>query len=980
MIYLSHPCYGRIRFSPLHIGQRIHGDLKPANAVRFGDRITLVDLDSSCFLGAHEQGHGKKDHLGGSHHKFSTGVLPPEMIFKIDLETEPHLLEDYQDYYRDVVDDARDLSRLNPDDVETVSRCIECLLERADAAKNMGSASTSLRSNMGQPLAGLKDPSVHWKDVISDALISIDFQNLPETLSSCNTLVDFASNWERLNSSAALWEKFCPRLSLDGRYSYVLKTYDERPSRGTNVGADDSNLPYDLVPASASADIWALGLLLYSLCSGGNLFHVGHNGDLRSFSAYAADLHGWTKESADSIVRSNVDDPLAQDLLTKLVVPEQNRYKTMEQVLCHPFFGDHTALEAQQILERHEEQELLAEETLFFPQMITASRKCLVLGVEKQNRIIFEEERLVVPTGIVVLPYELQVSSDASGDCPPELRSMEADRPSIKKGDNKSLELAAFIGLNLLEINLATARLTFWLTMRKNLARNSGSEFKHRLKGWLKRARSEPCVDVAEDILSTIGLGPEYLGICKEILEKGDATSHARAYIKNPMGAAKKAIDRSSSALLECYSSQYVYLIDEFSGSPTVFSASTAECEDPGGLTTTYPIAVDSSANLFQPLLLQFMIVTSMASLARNKFQGLACMLGMPPTSAVPDDWLRYHGFLVHRASIKTATIAEFGVLQDCMRKKEDRAMTRKLNAMQDDGGSTAGTSHPTISTTSSFDSDNAGQKGLLMLQLETFFREYDPRRTFSGLRRVSDGREYNGYAFWVSDSAVEILETQMPEAISQQRLKMFEQEQGRLVALQRDLEGVSLSPVADANTATYHTNEKASKGKSRLEPQLSGFVGLGDVERHRPPPQDEYGRLNDEFEEEEEEEPLIPHAFGSPYASPLERAMQNSSSQALAATSGVVGNEFSLPTDFGQEMNRGRNMSRKGSMGHMSAGKFSFLSGQHSIASSAISDRRKKMRNTAKSQPRMQIQSVRGMFSNKSERSIGAKGRSSKF
>ena len=61
-------------------------------------------------------------------------------------------------------------------------------------------------------------------------------------------------------------------------------------------------------------------VLLYFLCSGGDLFHVGHNGDLRSFSAYAADLHGWTKESADSIVRSNVDDPLAQDLLTKLVV------------------------------------------------------------------------------------------------------------------------------------------------------------------------------------------------------------------------------------------------------------------------------------------------------------------------------------------------------------------------------------------------------------------------------------------------------------------------------------------------------------------------------------------------------------------------------------------------------------------------------------------------------------------------------------
>ena len=167
-----------------------------------------------------------------------------------------------------------------------------------------------------------------------------------------------------------------------------------------------------------------------------------------------------------------------------------------------------------------------------------------------------------------------------------------------------------------------------------------------------------------------------------------------------------------------------------------------------------------------------------------------------------------------------------------------------------------------------------------------------------------------------------------------------------------------------------------------QLEPQLSGFMGLGEVERHRPPPPDEYGRLNDDFEDEEEE-PLIPHAFGSPYVSPWERAMQHSSPQAGAAAAppDSAGNEFSLPTNFGQEIKKGRNLSRKGSMGHLSAGRYSFLSGQQSIASSAMSDRRKKMRNTAKSQPRMQIQSVRGMLTgSKSQRSMGSKGRSAKW
>ena len=92
----------------------------------------------------------------------------------------------------------------------------------------------------------------------------------------------------------------------------------------------------------------------------------------------------------------------------------------------------------------------------------------------------------------------------------------------------------------------------------------------------------------------------------------------------------------------------------------------------------------------------------------------------------------------------------------------------------------------------------------------------------------------------------------------------------------------VRARPSARRSMDHIHQQRPSREHRPQLEPQLSGFMGLGEVERHRPPPPDEYGRLNDDFEDEEEE-PLIPHAFGSPYVSPWERAMQNSSPQAGA-------------------------------------------------------------------------------------------------
>jgi serine/threonine protein kinase len=56
----------------LHERQIIHGDLKLINVVRHGNEVKLIDLDASAKLG---------DVAG---RKFSSGVLPPELIAPLD--------------------------------------------------------------------------------------------------------------------------------------------------------------------------------------------------------------------------------------------------------------------------------------------------------------------------------------------------------------------------------------------------------------------------------------------------------------------------------------------------------------------------------------------------------------------------------------------------------------------------------------------------------------------------------------------------------------------------------------------------------------------------------------------------------------------------------------------------------------------------------------------------------------------------------
>ena len=78
----------------IHNKHLIHGDLKMLNVVRFQDRLRLVDMDSSIIL----KGGGAK--YFGVPGNFSTGLLPPEMIYTFRDAGEIRAYEDYFESFK----------------------------------------------------------------------------------------------------------------------------------------------------------------------------------------------------------------------------------------------------------------------------------------------------------------------------------------------------------------------------------------------------------------------------------------------------------------------------------------------------------------------------------------------------------------------------------------------------------------------------------------------------------------------------------------------------------------------------------------------------------------------------------------------------------------------------------------------------------------------------------------------------------------
>ena len=95
-------------------------------------------------------------------------------------------------------------------------------------------------------------------------------------------------------------------------------------------------LPYELVPAATSHDSWALGVLLFHLCSGEPLFLANFEDNIDDKQLKT--LHDFT-ESFKREKLSKISDKLARNLIAQLLNKNPKMRPTMDRALVHPFIS-----------------------------------------------------------------------------------------------------------------------------------------------------------------------------------------------------------------------------------------------------------------------------------------------------------------------------------------------------------------------------------------------------------------------------------------------------------------------------------------------------------------------------------------------------------------------------------------------------------------------------------------------------------------
>jgi serine/threonine protein kinase/Leucine-rich repeat (LRR) protein len=94
---------------------------------------------------------------------------------------------------------------------------------------------------------------------------------------------------------------------------------------------------YDVVKADPSLDLWALGCILYLLCTGMNLFratvedNVGSDVDLRA-------LMEWSMKTKNACL-AEVEDKLARNLISLLLNKDPSKRPDCSHILSHPFLA-----------------------------------------------------------------------------------------------------------------------------------------------------------------------------------------------------------------------------------------------------------------------------------------------------------------------------------------------------------------------------------------------------------------------------------------------------------------------------------------------------------------------------------------------------------------------------------------------------------------------------------------------------------------
>lgn len=260
-----------------------------------------------------------------------------------------------------------------------------------------------------------------------------------------------------------------------------------------------------------------------------------------------------------------------------------------------------------------------------------------------------------------------------------------------------------------------------------------------------------------------------------EVLAYDGQISKAKAYMRDPIRAARRAIKQNSDELSDLYRAYtYLYLVDEVDMLPN--------CSSRRSQGTSYPIQVEPNPKLVADVLLPFMNIVVMKTLAKDGFDGLASLLGLPPHLGFPESWRSSEPGLLHSVD-DSKSIEDFVILQKILRKDD-------LNGLQDDASQMGQSLHSGMS--SAYDNGSIYSISALglanidlspgdpsvaaipMTQLELLFRERDPDREFGRLKRVCSGSQGPGKSLglWTNIETIRQLESMEELAELEEQLR----------------------------------------------------------------------------------------------------------------------------------------------------------------------------------------------------------------
>lgn len=403
-------------------------------------------------------------------------------------------------------------------------------------------------------------------------------------------------------------------------------------------------LPYQLVVARESTDLWCFGLVLFTLCSGGRpLFSsnlkTGHLLDYES-------IVGWDRGQAAAMVYEHIHDPIAQDLLLHLLAPFEDRAGlTMETILNHPFFNDSadaTSLLGKLIDKRQNEsaaydrqrQKVVtekSEDTWLESRTTTVAcwnldllRKFNFASTEVLSSLIGQRgPALSMPCNFILLPYKL---------------SAKNKKAKLAPTTKKDVERAERMGVLLLSL----AKSCRFACKISNIV--DADKSKH----WTASALLEEAKFEDSDF-----------GNVKEIFLK-TAASQVEEFRSNPISGALKVVERQIAEIRKFFKEAgkaFLYLVDEYAGIPLVGSACAP-----------YPLEVSESiVDKFLVRALPFMNISVLyARGAAGGVSGLVRLIFEAAYPHVPPSWTTAAAGLEHKLD-ESVFVEEITVLQKAL-------------------------------------------------------------------------------------------------------------------------------------------------------------------------------------------------------------------------------------------------------------------------------------------------------------------------